>query len=381
MALNQTQQITKLIEDARHILVVFGKHPKGDHIASASALLSFLQKKGKQVEAVSSDFELPKKFVFLPHTERIQPHVPHLQKFKITIDVKDAGIQELSYDVKDEQLHIFITPKSGFFTNDHVKTAQSEFRYNLIICLGTPDFETLGPLYQKNSDLFHQIPVINIDNNIANEHFGEVNVVDPTACATAEILAKILQDIERESIDASSATALLAGMISTTNSFKSENIHPHSLAMASKLVDMGADRQHIIHQLYQTKSLATLRLWGQALAHLNYDKELGLVSSMITRDDFVRAGAEESDLYDIIDELIATSPDEKMTLLLHEHEEDGATKIHCILYTEKGYDSKHLAAGFNPTGDSKQVQFTFSNKTLKQAEERVIEEIRKKLGK
>ena len=216
---------------------------------------------------------------------------------------------------------------------------------------------------------------------MANERYGEVNRIDPTACATAEVLAKLLQDIEQETITEPIATALLAGMISATNSFKSENTHPHSLAMAGKLVDMGANRQEIITQLYQTKSLATLRLWGKALTHLTYDTTLGLVSSMLTRDDFVRAGAKESDLYDIIDELIATSPDEKMTLLLHEHEEKGTMKIHCILHTEKEYNSKYLAAEFHPQGDEKQVQFTLSNKSLKEAEAVVIEEIRKKLSK
>ncbi|PIT86291.1 MAG: hypothetical protein COU33_03995 [Candidatus Magasanikbacteria bacterium CG10_big_fil_rev_8_21_14_0_10_43_6] len=381
MSLNQTQQIQKLIEDARHILIVFGKNPKGDAIASASALASFLQQHDKQVEIVSDGFVLPKKFLFMKGAKEIMPKVPHLQKFKITIDVKESGLQELSYDVQDEKLHIFITPKSGFFTTQHMQTAQSEFRYNLIISLNTPDLPALGSVYQKNSDLFHQVPLITIDHNIENEHYGTVNLVDATASATAEVVAKLLQEIKRETIDTDIATALLTGMISATNSFKTDNIKPHSLSMASTLVDMGADRQAIIAQLYQTKSLATLRLWGQALAHLNYEKELGLVTSSITREDFTRSGAGEEDLYDIIDELIATSPDEQMTLLLHEHRTGEEETIHCIFYTEKGYDSKQLMAGFNPTGDSRQVSFSFKNKSLKEAEDLVITELRRKLNK
>jgi nanoRNase/pAp phosphatase (c-di-AMP/oligoRNAs hydrolase) len=380
MAFTQTQQIAKLIEDAKHVLIAIGENPKGDAIASACALAIFLQKRKKQVEIVSEKFSLPKKFVFLKGSEQITPRVPHLQKFLITIDVKDSGIQELSYDVKDEKLHIFVTPKSGFFTQDHLHTSQSEFRYDLIITLNTPDLTALGATYQKNSDLFHKVPLINIDHDIGNEHYGEINKVDATTCSTSEVIAMLLQELKSEAIDKEIATALLTGMISATNSFKTNNIRPHSLAVASKLVEMGADRQYIIEQLYQTKSIATLRLWGQALAHLHYDASLGLVSSTITREDFARSGAQEEDLYDIIHELIATSPDEKMTLLLHEHKSTDKKQIHGILFTEKGYDSKQLTAKFNATGDATQASFSIRDKSLKQAEELVITEIRKKIS-
>lgn len=379
MALTQEAQVKQLIEGAKHILIIFGNPGKGDPIASASALASFLQKQKKQVEIVSDAIIVPKKFLFLPETNTIFPTIPHLQKFIITLDIQDAGIEELSYDVKDQQLHIFVTPKTGFLTQEHVKTAQSEFRYDLIITLSSPDLDSLGAAYKKNSDLFYQVPIINIDHKADNEQYGQINIVNTTASSTAEVVANLLFELEKNAVTKDIATALLTGMIAATNSFKTAHIRPHSLHMASTLVDRGAERQRIIQELYQTKSLATLRLWGQALAHLNYQKELGLISSTITREDFARSGAGEQELYDIIDELIATSPDEKMTLLLHEHPHHEGETIHGILYTEKEYDSKKLAAAFSPTGDARQVSFIITGKNLKEAEEMVIEEIKKKV--
>ncbi len=379
MALAEIQQIQQILEGTRHILITFRKDGGGDAIGSAVALSLFLEKQGKKVDLVVDDFILPKKFAFLPKAADIQSTIPHLQKFLITIDVKDAGVEELSYDVKDQKLQIFVTPKSGFLTSDHVKTAQSEFRYDLIIILDSPDLQSLGVWHEKHTELFQQVPVINIDHKPSNEHFGQINLVDITASATAEVVANLMAKLSEVDMNTEIATALLTGMIVKTKSFKGDNIKPQSLSLASSLMHLGANREEIIHQLYQTKTLSTLRLWGEALAHLNFHKPLGLVSTLITRDNFVRSGATEKELYEIVDEIMISASDAKMILILHEHADQTETQIHGILYTEKGYQAKELVAIFQPQGDARQVSFVLKNKTLTEAEELVVEEIRKKM--
>ena len=140
-----------------------------------------------------------------------------------------------------------------------------------------------------------------------------------------------MQKWQTEAIDADIATALLAGMITKTNSFKTENTKPNTLTIASRLMHLGANRDHIVQNLYRTRAISTLKLWGQALSHLQYDKSIGLVWTTITRDDFTRAGAQEHELYEIIDELIASSPEAKIIALLHEHQADNI--IHIIVTT------------------------------------------------
>jgi len=43
--------------------------------------------------------------------------------------------------------------------------------------------------------------------------------------------------------DSNVSTCLLTGMIAKTHSFKTANINPYTLNLASKLMDMGADRE------------------------------------------------------------------------------------------------------------------------------------------
>ena len=382
MALTTTEQISQLIKNKKQILVTFRKDATGDAIASALALLSFLEKRDKQVDVICSDFELPKQFSFLKNSEKIKPSAGYLQKFIVSLDVKETGVEELSYDLKDEKLKIFVTPKQGFLTRQNIKTAQSDFKYDLIFVLDTQELEGLGRLYDNNTELFYKTPIVNIDYHPANEHFGQINLSDLTVVSTAEILFDLMKKLGEEYVDENIATALLTGMISKTKSFKTDNVKPHTLAMAGKLMSLGADREKIVTNLFRTRSIAALKLWGHALTHIQSDKELGLVWSTITRDDFVRCGANELDLKDIIDELISNSPEAEITLLIHEHN-DGADDhtIHGLIRVGKEHNAKQMLQPFNPEGGKSDVSFRIKGKTLKEVEEEVVNHIKKELKK
>lgn len=378
MALNDIEQLEHLIDESKHILLTFRKDGSADAIASSLALALFLQKKNKHVDIVVDNFVLPKKLAFLPSGAHIKSQFPHLQKFIITLDLKDSGVQELSYDVVESKLQIFITPKTGSIHREQLQTAQSEFRYDLIITLDTPDLHALGNLAEMNTSLFYALPIINIDYKPNNERYGQINYISLPATSTSEVVAELLRKLSETAIDKDMATALLTGMIANTNSFKTKDIKPNTLALASRLIGMGADREFIIQELYRTKTLSSLKLWGQALTHLEFDTSIGLASTTITREDFSRTGATEHELYDIIDELIANSPEAKLILILHEHRHQTENNlVHAIVHTTDHIDLTQLTKIFQPEGNLRRVSFKIEGKTLKEAEEMVKAEIKK----
>jgi len=373
MALSQTQQIKQLIQDAKHILITFRKNGSGDAVGSALALLLFLEKFGKTVDVVSDGFILKQQFTFLKRCESISPQFAHLQKFIITLDVQESGVEELSYDLKNEKLRIFVTPKQGFLTRQHVRTAQTDFKYDLIFVIDSPDLDSLGSLFQKHGELFYKVPLVNIDHDPGNERFGQINYVNFTTSSTSEILFDMMQQVGDEYLDKDIATAVLTGMITQTHSFKADLVKPHSLKIASALMSMGADREQIVKHLYQTRTIPTLKLWGYALTHLQHVSEKGFVWSTITRDDFVRCGAHESDLQDVIHELISNSPEAKVTLLLHEHisNGNGQQTIHGLLHTDNTFNAHELVQRYDPEGTKQDVSFKIHGKNLKEAEDEV----------
>ena len=376
--LTEIEQLKKLFAEKKYILIVFRPDADGDAVGSAVALKNFLDKQKKSVDIACAGFVSPKNLHFLTKPVEIKPQLTNLQKFIIKVDVSKAPIESLSYDVKDNWLSIYLTPKHGAITKNELRTAQTTFKYDLIITLDTVDLDALGEIFYNNTDLFYRLPVINIDHHAGNEHYGQLNLVDITAVSTAEIVFNALDEVATDKLDADIATALLTGMIVKSKSFKTADVTPHTLDLASKLINLGAKRDEIIHNIYRTKTISTLKLWGQALTHLQSDKRLGLVWATLTREDFARSGAGEDELRGIIEDLLMNSPEAKLVLLIYEN--INGQGIAARLVTEKDYDAKQLLGAFSPQGNKKEATIVLPKNNLQESQELILTELKNKLG-
>ena len=88
-------------------------------------------------------------------------------------------------------------------------------------------------------------------------------------------------------VDENIATALLTGLYDTS-SFQNVNTTPKSLTIAAQLVAAGANQQEIIRNLYKTKSLETLKLWGNILTKIKEDKIHGFLWSSVNSSELKR---------------------------------------------------------------------------------------------
>lgn len=371
MALKEAEQIKKLIADSKHILLVFSNSDTGDALACALAFKLFLEKYHKHAEVAASGFVLQKNFAWLPGATKVKPELAHLQKFIIKVDSKDAPIETLSYDIKDNCLSIYLTPKRGVISKSNLRTAQSTYKYDLIITIKTPDLNALGDIYLNNTDLFYRTPIINIDHEPSNERYGQINYLEFTSASICETVYNLLREVNEPQIDADIANCLLTGLMIATQSFKKENMTPQTLALGGQLINLGANREKIVKELYHTRSVAALKLWGAALTHLQHKRELNLVYTSVTRDDFARSGGEPQDLRDIMDELIMNSPETKLAIIFYEAEDDG--NVYGLLAANKNYNALELTAPWQPEGNKKQARFKIKSKSLKEAEEMVLE--------
>lgn len=380
MALNDYQQAETLIRNSKYILLIFNSRDNGDALSSALAMKTFLEKQHHEADIVCEDFKTPKRFNFLPAISTIKPTLANLQKFIIKVDVSKTAVESLSYDIKDSTLSIYLTPKNGIIGKNELRTAQSTFKYDLIITFNTPDLESLGTIYSNNTDLFFRTPIITIDHLQNNERYGKVNLIDLAATSTSEIIYKLVKEIDERYLDANLSTVMLTGITVATGSFKNSNMSPATMQIASDLMARGADLEKIMQNLYRTRSISTLRLWGQALSRLQSNPKIGLISTSLTQEDFSRSGGTPDDLRGIIEELISNSPEAKIILLLYEMEKIGeknlpVKQIGGIIAGEKNFDALLLARAFHPEGTKHQAQFFILEKTLKEAEEMVMKSI------
>ncbi len=376
MGLSIFEQIKETVEKSNTILIATAKKYNTDAIAASLALAMFLEKQNKRVKVVCAGYNLLPAHNFLPKSEEIVSDLTSLRKFIISLDVKKNKVEELSYDIKDDKLNIYITPKSGFYEERDISTSSGGFAYDLIFALNTPDLDSLDQIYEENREFFYQKPIINIDHNPENEYYGQVNHVDLTATSISEIIFDLLKHFREELIDEHIATNLLTGIISNTKSFQSPQVTPRTLSIASHLIASGARREEIVKNLYRTKSISTLKLWGRALARLRADVNNRVVWTIINKEDFDKSQAKERDLRGVIDELIINTPEAKIVFILYEK---GDNHVYGIVSTEEKLDALEVLKRFNPKGTKDFTEFVLKNKTLEEAEKIILEDLRKNI--
>lgn len=373
-----------IIERSQKPLICFredlegtGTPAGGDAVASAITLAEVLQKLGKTPEVVSSGFRAVPHFEFLGAGGVIKSAVEGLRKFVISLDVSKNKISDFSYAVEDGQLHIYLTPKEGIFNETALQTRQENFRYDALIILDTPRLAALGKLYSAHPDLFFNVPIINIDHDPANEFYGQVNLVDLAASSTAEVVAQVIKHNNLQ-VDADMATKILAGMISKTKSFRNPNVSPRTLQLASRLIELGARRDEIIQNFYRTRSIETLKLWGRTLARLKSSPEHKLVWSLLAREDFTQAGASsDAELSDVIHELIATSPQADIIVLLYEQQ---PLQICALIAATGSRDAREVGKIFNADGTRALVKFCLTGLNIVESEKEVIGKLKQQLA-
>ncbi|NQU83898.1 MAG: hypothetical protein HQ536_04265 [Parcubacteria group bacterium] len=371
---DEISQIKVILGESRNPLIILSQNPSHDAIASGLALYSLCEKLNKKATIMSHDFTPSRHIYFLSRINHISKNIENLKNFVISLDVSKTKIDNLEYHIKDNELKIFLAPKEGELNAEDLKFDTPKFKHDIIFTIDAENLESLGAIYEKNLDFFYQTTIVNIDHKPQNTRFGQINLVDLSSTAVSEIIFKMFEN-EIHLVDEDIATHFLTGIISKTKSFRNENITPRTLEIAGRLISMGAKREEIVNNLYKQQTVPILKLWGRALAGLKHDERIGLVWSVLTRQDFVKAGADCKHLPDVIDELIENSPEAKITLLIYEN----ADSICCLIRAGKNFDLNSVAMRFNATLINNEMRFCINDKDLLNSEKWILEEIKKAL--
>lgn len=368
------QQAVELINSAKDILVVSHQNPDGDALGSMIALKLVFEKLGKKTTIAVSD-KPSGLFLFMPKINEIETSVDTSKNLIINLKLEHATFDKIGYkrNEKDKSIDVIVTPKEGKFEAEDVTVNASSQNFDLIIVVDTPNIERLGSLAEP-ADVFYEIPTVNIDHHPANEKFGKVNWIELVATSTAEMLVSLIEALGKDKnlLDEDIATALLTGLIYDTSSFQNVNTTPKSLTIAAQLVAAGAHQQEIIRNLYKTKSLETLKLWGSVLTKIKEDKMYSFLWSSVTKDEIEKSGADESALSQVVDELLKSASDVDFALLLSER----SGQVHGSLRSiAKGVNVSRIAELFGGGGHEVAAAFRIDG-TLAQKEDDVLQKIR-----
>jgi len=181
-------------------------------------------------------------------------------------------------------------------------------------------------------------PTVNIDHHHDNTRFGDLNLVDGDASSTSELVCEIAAALGLR-FSARAATALYAGISFDTGHFQHASTSAATFECCARLVADGADPNHVYRLLYETRSLAALRLWARAIGRARPAAAGRALLTWLTTDDFAQTGAADDETDGIVDALRSVSGVE-VAALARPHG-DGLVKVSL---RSEGFDVSALAA-------------------------------------
>jgi phosphoesterase RecJ-like protein len=260
-------QLHDAIRRANRILLVSDGKADGDSIGSTTAMLGWLLREGKTVEAFSIE-AIPSSLHFLDHVHRVTNNPD-----------------------------VFLNP------------------YDLVMT-----FDASDPVRSGLTEHFPRIPtkphLAVFDHHETNPRYGDTNLVFTNAGSTCEVVYSFLTS-NSVHIDDRMATSLLTGITTDTTSFTNAATTEKGMEAAAHLIRCGARHTDILAHVVKNTSLDALRLWGVALSRLQTNKELGIASTYLLQSD-VKTPEDEERLAGLSNFLSAVSGDCDTVLVLHE---------------------------------------------------------------
>jgi bifunctional oligoribonuclease and PAP phosphatase NrnA len=211
--------------------------------------------------------------------------------------------------------------------------------------LFTFDCATLGRFGEKRLLVENTPCVVNVDHHLSSERFGSINLVDPAASATGQVVHRLLTSLGLP-VSPEVATNLYAALFTDTGGFRHENTTEAALRLGADLVKAGANPAWVALKSYKSRSLAQLRLEGLALQRMQVAESGRLIWSEITQQMLVETGADMQHSEGVIDHL--QSIDTMKIAILFKETAAQATKI--SVRTRDEYDATALCTPFGGGG-------------------------------
>ena len=136
----------------------------------------------------------------------------------------------------------------------HIETAKFEFDismvYDLVITLDVASLDRLA----NHQILFDKAKnTINIDHHKTNNGFADINIINPSASSTGELLLGIYNE-QNWDISLETATGLYTAILTDTGGFRYENTSEKVFLSVAQLVKIGINPNEIYKNCYEKKS-------------------------------------------------------------------------------------------------------------------------------
>lgn len=218
----------------------------GDCVGSQLAFYWFLTSKGKEVVLYNHD-PVPSKFRFLGDSDQITNQKPE-KKFDVLAILDCSNPRRLGWDGQNE----------------------------------------VAPF------------VINIDHHRDNSNFGNINIVQTNAAATAELIYQFLVH-NKSDFPPHVAESLYTAIMTDTGGFRFSNTNSGILRICADLADRGVNCSKVYERVYSSHSQKALMLQSRIWSTLRFFNDGRICSMELPLSVIDELGAQYSDSEGMVD--------------------------------------------------------------------------------
>lgn len=194
---------------------------------------------------------------------------------------------------------------------------------------------------------------VNLDHHRSNPGFAAINLVDPDAASSAELVYQLVRRLGGVP-DPAEATALYTGIVTDTGRFQYSSTSPTTLRVAADLREIGVDHERVATEIFESGSLSFLHIVGVVLARARVEDSL--VWSWLDTADLEAAGLGIDETEGLID-AIRPVKESRFALMLKQRREGPGYKG--SLRSRGEVDVARIAQALGGGGHQRAAGFTF----------------------
>jgi phosphoesterase RecJ-like protein len=204
---------------------------------------------------------------------------------------------------------------------------------------------------------------LNLDHHEDNPLYGELNLVDGSAAASAQIVAALYTELGVP-LEKKTAEAMYTGVSTDTGGFRFRNVSPEAHELVADLLRAGVVPAEVNDRINRTGTVQQLKIVGVSMAKAERHGET--IVSTVDKDDYERTGATELDSKESIDRLRNVAGVE---VVAHLREIEGGTKASL---RSESVDVGEIARRFSGGGHRLAAGYTTYGKTPMEAKSELL---------
>lgn len=224
---------------------------------------------------------------------------------------------------------------------------------------------------------WENVTILNIDHHLGNPDFGDVNFVEPSSGATAELVGLLAEHMGQK-LSGPLGEAVYLGISGDSGNFTYASATAGLMNMAARIVANGLKVEEFIDKSENNWTLGRMRLWGELMQNIGQAADGRIVYIVINNSLLKKHQCKASDLEGFVS-FLRRLKDVQVSLLVREKGGAGSKISLRSLGGDNSVDVRKVAAVFGG-GGHKSASGADIPMPPEKAAKAVLQELLKALG-